>query len=163
MPLPLQPSVLSFILALVFAGGLGRPTEAQEWTRFRGPNGAGQSDATTIPTKWTDNDINWKIDLPGIGHSSPVIWGDRIFVNSADPANGTRMLFAVAAKDGKVIWKRDYPPQWTRSTHKTAFHPARPRATPTTCISRGLRPRSSILSRWITAERTFGDVRSANS
>src|SRR5687768_15442139 len=46
------------------------PSEAQEWTRFRGPNGTGQSDATTIPAEWTDKDYNWKIELPGVGHGS---------------------------------------------------------------------------------------------
>jgi outer membrane protein assembly factor BamB len=85
------------------------PLAAQEWTRFRGPNGAGQSEATTIPTQWTDKDYNWKINLPGIGHSSPVIWGDTLFVGSADPANGARMLFAVRTSDGEVLWRKDYP------------------------------------------------------
>ena len=62
---------------------------AQEWTRFRGLNGAGQSDATTIPAAWTEDDYNWKVELPGIGHSSPVLWGKKIFLTSADP-NGRR-------------------------------------------------------------------------
>ena len=56
---------------------------AQEWTRFRGPNGSGESEATTIPAQWTDKDINWKTSLPGIGHSSPVLWGDKIFLLTA--------------------------------------------------------------------------------
>jgi outer membrane protein assembly factor BamB len=82
---------------------------AQEWTRFRGPNGAGQGVAESIPTTWSDQDYNWKIDLPGIGHSSPVIWGDKLFVGSADPKRGTRMLFAVRTSDGDVLWRKDYP------------------------------------------------------
>jgi outer membrane protein assembly factor BamB len=96
------PAVATALLACVI------PCQAQEWTRFRGPNGSGQSDATTIPTKWTDSDYNWKIDLPGIGHSSPVIWGDKLFVTSADPKQGTRMLFAVRTSDGKVLWEKEY-------------------------------------------------------
>jgi outer membrane protein assembly factor BamB len=85
------------------------PAMAQQWTRFRGPNGTGQSDATTIPAEWTEKDYNWKIDLPGLGHGSPVIWGDKIFVGSADPTNGTKMLFAVRTHDGEVLWKAEYP------------------------------------------------------
>jgi outer membrane protein assembly factor BamB len=85
------------------------PVGAQEWTRFRGPNGSGQSEATTIPTQWTEKDYNWKIELPGVGHGSPVVWGDKLFVSSADPANGTRMLFAVRTSDGEVLWKKDFP------------------------------------------------------
>jgi outer membrane protein assembly factor BamB len=84
-------------------------SKAQEWTRFRGPNGTGQSDATTIPTEWTDADYNWKIELPGVGHGSPVIWGEKLFVGSADPASGTKMLFAVRTSDGDVLWKKDFP------------------------------------------------------
>ncbi len=52
-------------------------SQAQEWTRFRGPNGTGISDAKTIPIQFTEKDYNWKVPLPGDGHSSPVIWGDR--------------------------------------------------------------------------------------
>ncbi|MEK6235636.1 MAG: PQQ-binding-like beta-propeller repeat protein, partial [Planctomycetales bacterium] len=57
---------------------------AQEWTRFRGPNGSGVSDAKTVPTQWTDEDYNWKTELPGEGLSSPVLWGDKLFVTAAD-------------------------------------------------------------------------------
>ena len=60
---------------------------AQEWPRFRGPNGAGISHAKTIPTKITDADIHWKVELPGTGHSSPVLWGDRIFLTSTGDWN----------------------------------------------------------------------------
>ena len=67
-------------LAIALLLGLGASLHAQEWTRFRGPNGSGISDAKTVPTKWTEEDYNWKIALPGDGHGSPVIWGEKIFV-----------------------------------------------------------------------------------
>ncbi|MEX2139791.1 MAG: PQQ-binding-like beta-propeller repeat protein [Pirellulales bacterium] len=105
---------LRTFLSLSLSSALGlfaafTPLAAQEWTRFRGPNGTGQSEATTIPTQWTEKDYNWKVELPGIGHGSPVIWEDKLFVASADPSNGTRMLFAVKTEDGQVIWRKDYP------------------------------------------------------
>jgi outer membrane protein assembly factor BamB len=81
----------------------------QEWTRFRGPNGTGESETTTIPARWTDKDLNWKIELPGIGHSSPVLWGEKIFLLSADPKTATRYVLCINAKDGKQIWRREYP------------------------------------------------------
>ena len=65
---------------------------AQEWTRFRGPNGSGISYAKTIPTKISSADINWKIELPGSGHSSPVLWGDRIFLTSTGDKSGIAEL-----------------------------------------------------------------------
>jgi outer membrane protein assembly factor BamB len=81
---------------------------AQEWTRFRGPNGAGVSQAKTIPTKITDLDINWKIDLPGTGHSSPVLWGERIFLTSTGDKSGGISVLCLGADDGRLLWRRDF-------------------------------------------------------
>jgi outer membrane protein assembly factor BamB len=83
--------------------------QPQEWTRFRGPNGSGQSEATTIPSAWGENDYLWKTALPGKGNSSPVLWGNRLFLLSADPENGTRFVLCLSAADGKLLWKQDFP------------------------------------------------------
>jgi outer membrane protein assembly factor BamB len=79
------------------------------WTRFRGPNGTGISNDTTIPSTWSDADYAWKVELPGKGHSSPVIWNDKIFLTSAmdDPAQ--RAVLCLSAVDGKVLWERRFP------------------------------------------------------
>ncbi len=82
---------------------------AQEWTRFRGPNGAGISPAKTIPTHWAEKDFNWKLDLPGTGHSSPVLWGDRIFLTSTGDQEGGLYVLCVGARDGRLAWRRDLP------------------------------------------------------
>ena len=58
--------------------------QAGQWPRFRGPNGQGISDAKTIPVKWTQSDYDWRIELPGSGPSSPVVWDDKVFVTCAD-------------------------------------------------------------------------------
>ena len=63
---------LSFLFLVLFFILINFEATAQEWTRFRGPNGSGISSATHIPLKWTDDDYNWKIDLPVQGSSSPV-------------------------------------------------------------------------------------------
>ena len=81
---------------------------AQEWTRFRGPNGTGISDSTTIPLDWTEADYNWKTELPGLGHSSPVIWGDRVFLLSADPDTATRYVLAIDVESGKEVWRKEF-------------------------------------------------------
>jgi len=80
----------------------------QEWTRFRGPNGSGISDAKTIPTKFTEKDYNWRIKLPGEGHGSPVVWGDKIFLMAANEKNADRFVVCINAKDGSVAWTKDY-------------------------------------------------------
>ncbi|HEX7378143.1 MAG TPA: PQQ-binding-like beta-propeller repeat protein [Pirellulales bacterium] len=81
---------------------------AQEWTRFRGPNGSGVSEAT-IPAQWTDKEIRFRVELPGIGHSSPVFWGDKIFLTSALEETATRLVLCLRADDGQIIWQRKFP------------------------------------------------------
>jgi outer membrane protein assembly factor BamB len=81
---------------------------AQEWTRFRGPNGSGAVEDDSIPAQWSEGDFNWKIELPGQGHSSPVLWGDKLFILSADPKTATRYVLGIDAKSGKILWKNDY-------------------------------------------------------
>src|SRR5580765_5276525 len=81
---------------------------AQEWTRFRGPNGSGISQAKTIPTKITDADINWKVELPGTGHSSPVLWGERIFLTSTGDKSGGIFVLCLSAADGRLLWQENF-------------------------------------------------------
>ena len=81
---------------------------SQEWTRFHGPNGQGVSTLESFPAQWTEKDINWKTKLPGIGHSSPVVWGDRVFLLSADPKTAERYVLGIHAKDGRIVWNREF-------------------------------------------------------
>ncbi len=83
-------------------------SHAEEWPRFRGPNGAGTSEADTIPVRWTTADYNWRVKLPGIGYSSPVVWGSRVFVTSALEEDATQILRCLRTSDGGLIWKRSF-------------------------------------------------------
>lgn len=105
----ISPLLKSTLLAAVSLAALfiSSPVTAEEWNRFRGPNGAGVSDATTVPTEWTDNDYNWEINLPGKGHSSPVAWGASIFVTSADEKSKTRTLQCFNVVDGEEVWRKN--------------------------------------------------------
>ncbi len=87
---------------------LGAGVSLGNWPRFRGPNGTGVSDARQIPAKWTSNDYDWRISLGGAGPSSPVIWGDKLFVTAADASVPKGMLLAVDTGTGRVLWKRAY-------------------------------------------------------
>jgi outer membrane protein assembly factor BamB len=80
---------------------------AQEWTRFRGPNGSGIGQAK-LPDQITEKDFVWKTALPGKGHSSPVVWGDRVFVTANPDGTGKRVLACLSAADGKIAWQREY-------------------------------------------------------
>src|SRR5258708_474308 len=98
-----RASPLLLLCSIFVVGFAGRESAAQEWTRFRGPNGTGISSADTIPAVWTEKDINWKVELPAAGHSSPVLWGDKIFLTGADnEKTALRTVFCLSAIDGKV-------------------------------------------------------------
>ena len=91
--------------------------DAEDWTRFRGPNGSGISDSSNVPVEWSPgNNMKWSIDLPGKGSSSPIILGDRVYItsytgygldkeNPGKPADLVRHLLAIDRKTGEEIWR----------------------------------------------------------
>jgi outer membrane protein assembly factor BamB len=120
------------LIALLLIGAMAGADE--NWPQWRGPQGQGISHETGIPTEWQpDRNVVWKTSLPP-GHSSPVVWGDRIFVTAAiegdvvpgakpvehvvdgkpwvhpDSVAGDRKhtlkLLAIDAKTGNVLWDR---------------------------------------------------------
>lgn len=92
------------LLVLSFTAAL----PAQEWTRFRGPNGSGMGNAPTLPVKWTERDFNWKVPIPGAGVASPVLWGDKVFLASGEAKTGQRIVLCLNAADGKALWTRRF-------------------------------------------------------
>ncbi len=94
----------AFCFALVLAGLIAASAGAQEWTRFRGPDGTGIGTADGIPAKITTAHYEWKVALPGAGHSSPVLWGRKIFLTCEGPSRGSRQVVCLSADGGKVLW-----------------------------------------------------------
>ncbi len=84
---------------------------------MRGPNGEGVSAATSIPVQWTEKDYKWRVELPGIGYSSPVIWGQRIFVTSALQEDATQIVRCLRTTDGELLWEQRFP-SFTHSKHR---------------------------------------------
>lgn len=82
---------------------------AENWDRFRGPNGAGQSDSSAIPSEWNAENFLWRQSLPGVGHSSPVVWDDRLFITSGDDKTGEKIVQAFDALSGKALWEKHFP------------------------------------------------------
>jgi outer membrane protein assembly factor BamB len=90
---------------------------AENWARFRGPNGSGISDSSSIPLEWNnESNIRWSSNLPGKGSSSPVVFENRVFVtsytgygldkeNPGNPADLKRHLLCFDRKDGTEIWR----------------------------------------------------------
>ena len=88
---------------------------AEEWSRFRGPNGNGVSDTKNIPAAFDDGNTAWKITLPK-GWSSPVLWKDKVIV-TAELDSGHRAVLCLSAADGKTLWKHEEPFQ-SHQQHK---------------------------------------------
>ncbi len=95
------------------------PVRAESnWPQWRGANGMGQSDETGLPTKWEKEDVAWRAELIGDGHSSPCIWGEKIFLTSSLDGGRKRIVFCVDRSSGNLIWEHL---AWTgepEATHK---------------------------------------------
>lgn len=114
------------VLCLVFS--VTNQSDSGEWPRFRGPNGSGISESTKIPTNWEDEDYKWRVELPGVGHGSPVVWGVRLFVNCASDDGAKRILQCHSTESGKLLWEKKFD----SSQHKT--HKFNSYATSTPCV-----------------------------
>jgi outer membrane protein assembly factor BamB len=80
------------------------PATADDWSRFRGPNGSGTSDSTGVPVEFgPDKNKLWESDVP-FGRSSPVIAGDRIFLSATD--DGDLVTLALDRASGKTLWRK---------------------------------------------------------
>ncbi len=97
-----------------------------EWPRFRGPNGTGISSATTVPVTWSEEDYNWKVELPGTGHSSPVVWGNRILLGCGASETAGRTILCLDTADGGMLWRRDYPSKTYRQHRDNSYATATP-------------------------------------
>lgn len=108
----------------------GSTVLAQNWPSFRGPSASGVADGQNIPLKWdpvTGIGIAWKTPIPGLAHSSPIVWGDRVFVTtsvssrsdatfkpglygagtaSEDTSPQRMMILCLDRRSGKILWER---------------------------------------------------------
>jgi outer membrane protein assembly factor BamB len=143
------------LIILAFAGALLTPAlsavEGQNWPAFRGANAAGVADGKPTAVKWnaqTGENVAWKTPVPGVAVSSPIVWGDRVFVSTAvsgDPKEDIRTglygdvepitdntihtwhLISLDKKTGKLVWdKVAY-----EGVPKTKRHPKSSQASPT--------------------------------
>jgi outer membrane protein assembly factor BamB len=79
----------------------------EEWPGWRGPRGDGSVLEKNLPLRWSAKDnIHWKTAVPGIGHSSPAVCGDRIFVTSCLLKDQERVLQCLDRRDGKILWQK---------------------------------------------------------
>jgi outer membrane protein assembly factor BamB len=78
---------------------------ADNWPQWRGPGLNGVSNEKNLPVKWTtEENVSWKVSLPGSSGSTPIIWRDRIFLNVAEGDN--LFLWSLNKSNGEVLWKK---------------------------------------------------------
>lgn len=101
---------------------------AQNWASFRGPDAAGIAESKTLPTNWnaeTPANIRWKTRIPGLGHASPIVWGNRVFIATAVSGDSSALqtqtrsnlpvtesakyswrIYCLDKNNGKIIWEK---------------------------------------------------------
>lgn len=91
---------------------------AANWPAWRGPTGDGVSAEKNLPVKWsaTEN-VRWRVPLPEAGNSTPIVWGERVFVTQA--VGDRRTLMCLNRADGKLLWQSGVTTQEKEPTHGT--------------------------------------------
>ncbi len=110
------------------AGSAVAKAAATEWSRFRGPDGAGSTPAAKLPLTWSQSEhIAWKTPLPGAGASSAIVSGDHIYLTAytgygvpgegGDLSQLKRHLLALSRTDGKILWDKSIPAPLPEEEH----------------------------------------------
>ena len=96
---------LQLCLGTMFiAAACGRAL-GENWPAWRGPRGDGTSLEKNVPVEWSaTRNIVWKVPVPGKGHASPVVWGERIFIVTA--LRQQRLLLCLSRSNGDILWQR---------------------------------------------------------
>ncbi len=97
--------VFTILLAGLLADSAGT-TRAEFWPGWRGPRGDGTCVEQDVPTNWDPAGALWKVALPGKGHASPIVWGDRVCTVTALPATKQRVLLCLDRISGKILWQQ---------------------------------------------------------
>lgn len=118
--------MIRMILSVMFTAALLtsvlHQTQAADWSQFRGPSGNGVSESTGLPTEWSsEKNIVWKAKLPGHGSSSPVLFGNQVFVTSytgyglteednGNPSDLRLHVISVNRDSGEIMWDESVSP-----------------------------------------------------
>ncbi len=111
--------------AILFVGLLSQflpPACAEFWPCWRGPRGDGTCLEQNVPTNWDPTNAAWKTELPGIGHASPIVWGDRLFTVTSQSDSKERILLCVDRATGKLLWQQTVVQGPLEKLHKENSH-----------------------------------------
>ncbi|MFH5806074.1 PQQ-binding-like beta-propeller repeat protein [Alienimonas sp. DA493] len=94
--------------------------EGERWPQWRGPDGSGRTAATDVVSEWgPERNVNWRAELPEAGNSTPVVWGDRVFLTQPLSEKNQRALLCLDRATGAERWRRGVTYEQPESTHKT--------------------------------------------
>ncbi|MEQ8788275.1 MAG: PQQ-like beta-propeller repeat protein [Pirellulaceae bacterium] len=140
MPILHPPHLARVLLGLVLFGLVGvastaRQSRADEnWSQFRGPRGDGKSTSTGLPLTWSETEnVVWKTPIHDLGWSSPVVWGDQIWMTTASEDGKDMYVVCVDFKTGKVI----HDIKLFHNEEPRFRHPTNSYASPTPVIEEG--------------------------
>jgi outer membrane protein assembly factor BamB len=98
-------------------------SHADNWPTWRGPELTGVASDADLPVRWTKTDnVRWRVDLPGPGNSSPIVWGDRVFVSQSIAAEKRRTLMCFDRANGDLLWQAGITYTGEEPTHETNPH-----------------------------------------
>ncbi|MCX7007365.1 MAG: PQQ-binding-like beta-propeller repeat protein [Kiritimatiellaeota bacterium] len=118
---------MKILLAGVLLAGAALAA-GDDWPRFRGPDGAGLGVAPNLPLPLTAANQLWNVKLPGVGHSSPVVVGARLFVTCGENATAKRIVLCLDAATGRTLWQREFPSTTYRQNNDNSYATASPAA-----------------------------------
>ena len=96
------------LLAVCVIPWIATPVFAENWPCWRGPRLDGSSAETNLPLTWSEKEnVAWRTPIPGVGFSSPIVHGDRVFVTTCLLKEEKRVLFCIDRRDGQPIWQRE--------------------------------------------------------
>jgi len=103
---------------------------AKYWPQWRGPSAQGYVAPGKYANTWSPTrNVKWRVPVAGAGNSSPIVWGDRIYLTTAQDAGARLSLIAFARADGKQLWETAVPPDGIERVHQKNGHAS---ATPVT-------------------------------
>src|SRR4051812_42583083 len=80
---------------------------AENWPQFRGPAFNGASTEKALPLKWSKTEnVVWSVPMPGPSAATPIVWGDSVFVPSADTGSKTLLAYCIDRQTGKIRWQQ---------------------------------------------------------
>ena len=94
-------------LLATFAAVRGDQATTAAWAQWRGPSGQGYAEDTRVPLVWNETkNILWKTSLPGRGNSTPIVWGEHVFLTASSKDGTERLVLCVNRADGKIRWQQ---------------------------------------------------------